>query len=239
MPRRKGQLLLRDRGGESVVARHVRLLGLSTPAEYQQWCRDRGLDAGLRKPERRPAHSLLRLCREPREIGRRREDGSAADRFAHALVRHGLNGRRHGAARAALAELVEALFTSGGPAGAEKLLEPGPAVAALGNSPGNTYVEALPALAERHAAWVRRPAEFAPRTRNAGRMFAALLRHLFARYDVPACMDEAWFKSHLAHARRRRGWFVHVASGRSIRECDLPVALTRRAAHAFASAPAS
>ena len=46
-------------------------------------------------------------------------------------------------------------------------------------------------------------------------------------------MDEAWFGKRSDEALRCQEWFIHIGSGSSVRDLDLPVKLTRRMAHTF------
>lgn len=85
-----------------------------------------------------------------------------------------------------------------------------------------------------YPAWLRPLSEWKPRTHNADRQFHALARHLFARYDVPAFMDEAWMQGQRLH----QNWFKHIGEGKNIRTAEeLPVPLTKMMAHQFLTAP--
>lgn len=116
-----------------------------------------------------------------------------------------------------------------------------PVFSALGPQAGNTGLDALLHLALHHEDWLRPPEEWEPAshalpTRDA---LGALARHLLARYDVPACLDAAWFEGFSAPGAAHRAWFVHVGGGRNIRTApDCPVRLTKMQAHHFSQAPA-
>jgi hypothetical protein len=136
-----------------------------------------------------------------------------------------------------------------------RLLETGPAAARLGQRPGNTVLDGLFALACHHADWLRPVEAWKPESHSARRQFGSLARHLLARYPVPAFMDTAWFEGHLdtasfedpaeaawieanwERAARHQEWFKHIGRGQNIRTADLPLALTKRMAHAFLAAP--
>ena len=120
---------------------------------------------------------------------------------------------------------------------APNLLDARPAFHRLGRVDGNTFAEALGALARHNDAWQQSPSEWKPDSRNPRRQFAALVRFLLARYDVPACLDSVWFGGWDQEAQRQQGWFVHVGSGQNIRTADLPLVLSKRMAHVFAEAP--
>lgn len=96
----------------------------------------------------------------------------------------------------------------------------------------------LAALAHHHRQWIRPPEEWTSQVERNGipqrvDQFSSLARHLFARYDVPTFLDEAWFAERSDEAIRQQKWFIHVGAGGSVRELDTPVHLTRRMAHEF------
>jgi hypothetical protein len=62
------------------------------------------------------------------------------------------------------------------------------------------------------------------------------VRHLLARYPVPAFIDAAWMRRDEA-AELYREWFVRIGRGESIRGAERPIRLTRRIAHHFLRAP--
>ena len=121
--------------------------------------------------------------------------------------------------------------------GRSELLSTAWGSARLGRRPGNALVDGLIALAHWHQHWVHAPSAWRPGGRSQALQFAPLVRHLLARYDVPAFMDMVWFRGHGAEARRQQGWFVHIGAGANIRTADVPLRLTRRMAHHFLQAP--
>jgi hypothetical protein len=112
-----------------------------------------------------------------------------------------------------------------------------PMIPALGPQPGNTGLDGLLMLAIRHGQWLRQPEEWEPERLGARRQFLALARHLLCRYHVPIFLDAAWFEGFTPDAAQHRNWFVHIGSGQNIRSADVPVRLTKMAAHHFMSAP--
>lgn len=106
---------------------------------------------------------------------------------------------------------------------------------------GGRYTNAingLAALAHHHASWIRSPETWSTAVERNGHpqradQFGSLARHLLARFDVPTFLDEAWFGPFEAETLRRQGWFLHLATGGSARDLDLPIHLTRRMAHSF------
>jgi len=96
------------------------------------------------------------------------------------------------------------------------------------------YRSALIALLEHREQWANQPETWEPGTKNAGRQFAALLRHLLAKYEIPVFMDEAWIQ----RDELRIGWWIHVAQGGNIRTAkELPTPLTKMMAHHMMQAP--
>jgi hypothetical protein len=118
------------------------------------------------------------------------------------------------------------------------LIDVTPVFPSLGAEQGNTYIEALLALAHHRSVWLRAPEDWRPATHNAHRKFSALARHLLAYYPVPAFFDAAWFEGATAEARRHQAWFRHIGIGKNIRTAGQPIPLTSRAAHLFLQAPA-
>ena len=106
---------------------------------------------------------------------------------------------------------------------------------------GGVYGSALrglAALAHHHRRWIGFPEDWTSSVERNGipqriDQFSALARHLFAKYDVPTFLDEAWFAEHSDEIVRRQDWFIHIGSGGSVRDLDTPIYLTRRMAHEF------
>ncbi len=82
--------------------------------------------------------------------------------------------------------------------------------------------------------WIRPLSSWKVRTHNADRQFASLLRHLYARFHVPAFLDKVWLSSNRMHQE----WFKHIGDGRNIRKAvGWPETMTKMMAHNFLSAP--
>lgn len=72
---------------------------------------------------------------------------------------------------------------------------------------------------------------------NTHRCISHFARHLYAKYHVPAFMDEAWYFNDIKYTTYRE-WFIHIGQGQNIRTAQgLPVPLTKREAHFFLEAP--
>jgi hypothetical protein len=100
------------------------------------------------------------------------------------------------------------------------------------------HAEALIAFSAHWRDWLRPPDAWEPPDEDANGQFRSLARHLFARYDVPRCLDAAWLAGLTAEGLRYQGWYKLVGRGENIRTAaDLPILLTRTMSHWFAKAP--
>jgi hypothetical protein len=101
------------------------------------------------------------------------------------------------------------------------------------------FAHALLALSAHVPFWLRQPGPWTPRSHNGFRQFDSLLRHLLARYDVPAFMNTAWLEGLTPEGVVHQRWFIHVAQGGNLRTApELPIPLTKRQAHLYLQAPA-
>lgn len=231
---------------------HLAALGLGTASDYQYWCSlngfSRRLDKDWRQRMRERTHAA-RAVTEARLAQARAEKRKPEKIIAGIFQGHiqpsdlqqpqfaaigralkSLAHRTH-AFRAAQRLLIHVCRTT-------ELLSAAPVVAEYGVQAGNSFVEALIALAVHGSAWVREPEDWQPRTHNVRRQFASLARHLFAKWSVPAFMDSVWFRGYGDVAFERQRWFIHVGQGQSIRTAALPLPFTKRMAHHFMLAPA-
>jgi hypothetical protein len=98
-------------------------------------------------------------------------------------------------------------------------------------------VEALRNLLWFERAAVRDPEDWPGATGHPLRVVHALASHLFGSYPIPRFLASVWFGKSAPAATQRRHWFVALARGQSVRSLPLPVALTRRMAHAWMQTP--
>jgi PcfJ-like protein len=65
---------------------------------------------------------------------------------------------------------------------------------------------------------------------------ASLIRHLFAKYDVPQFMEYVFAESSIIHMH----WYIQLGRGDSVQQlCAFPVAFTSKMAHEFRNTPGS
>ncbi|WP_299455921.1 PcfJ domain-containing protein [uncultured Microscilla sp.] len=96
--------------------------------------------------------------------------------------------------------------------------------------------EALLAVFGQANQWLRLPKGWMPtQTEDAQMVFSDLVHYLFAQYEVPQFMDNAWHKGNMAHI----DWFIHLGKGQNIRTApNMYAHLTKKMAHHFLQAPA-
>ena len=86
------------------------------------------------------------------------------------------------------------------------------------------------------AHWIRNLHEWEPNSHNSDKQFSSLLRYLFAEYEVPQFMNDAYHTGNEIH----KYWFRHIGTGSNIRTAEgLPIPLTKKVAHHFLEAPES
>lgn len=236
---------------------HVKSLGLKSVDEYQQWCDRNGFSCRLKKHWKQRCRELHharqaiaegRLGQKKRE--KRRLNGVLLDvcsgnlreedvtlpflkRLCQVLRPSGKAKHEREVDRKSLHRLLTRLHEC-----RAKLFDGDPVIEQLGQLPGNTYIEALASIAAHSSAWQRPVGDWKPRSHNAGRQFASLLRHLFVKYDdVPLFFDSVWFAGRTKTAAEQRKWYLHVGRGQNIRHCQLPIILTKKMAYWFMRAP--
>ena len=78
------------------------------------------------------------------------------------------------------------------------------------------------------------------KSRDAGRLRLAAARHLFARYPVPAPLENIWLDSgglDDEEIRLRKRWYIFVAGGWSLYKEEARRWLTRKEVHCFLNPP--
>lgn len=100
---------------------------------------------------------------------------------------------------------------------------------------GEVLLSGLVEIARRRGGWLRPIHKWLPPQASPFVQFRSLVKHLFARYRVPTFMASVWLRSPPEAA-----WldlFLHLGRGKSIRQFDTPIRLTKRMARHFMQAP--
>lgn len=226
------------------MRRHLGRLGLRAFSDYQAWCRAHRFAATVDKSpydleeelealaaDQARAARHARLHANPRKLI---EAACAGDIDPAAIARPQLQAfclsihksPRDAAARQSLCALLLKVNDE-----ADFLLE---GISFMGRSYG--YVDALIRINERRWQWVAPLESWRPASHNGRRQFSSLVRHLLARYPVPAFMDQAWFRAEPG-AERYREWFAQLGAGKNIRTLSTPIPMSKLMAHHFLSAP--
>ena len=240
------EILTRD----SEFASHLEALGMTSVEEYTSWCARHGFSPRIEKHWRNRCKERYFVAqneirdrnsrkkkekRKPRQIIARILDGDVKEAdltqphwvLIHQMVEAIDDQPTRDAARRLLIAVE----------GRTGLLTTEPACPQLGARDENTFIGGLLGLARHHDSWVRPLKAWTPQSYNVRRQFTSLVRHLLAKYPVPAFMDAVWFRGQSEEAARQQTWFKRLGDGESPRSLDLPIALTKRMAHYFLQAP--
>ena len=230
---------------KAALDKHIKALGLASAESYRAWCSQQGLSTGLNKSERQRRKEIELAARLKSAAALntvRRQVRRARDTIAEILDGQVAADQLKADYLRKIAEVAQALDPDARQALQKllsvaqqrtQLLSTDPALDRLGPQPGNTFIEALAALARHWQDWLEPAADWRPDSRNLRRQFGHLARHLLSRYPVPTYMDCAWFKPQ----NHQQTWFKALGSGQSIRTLDLPLPLNKRMAHQFLTAP--
>lgn len=234
---------------QSDLDRHLAALEMTSVEAYQAWCRAQGFGDGLHKSSahrqqeqhhaarakaqalsaRAAAHQHKRRRKETLELiaaGRIEEEELTSPVLlrVHFLFHQVLT---EPAVKEAFLRLLVHVEKS------SRFFHIKPAVAQYGPQPENTFIDALAALAQWQPLWIRAVDDWQPASHNARRQFGALARHLLAEYDIPVCMDTAWFRGMDDAAQQQQEWFIHIGMGRNIRKAAIPLEFSKKMAHIF------
>jgi hypothetical protein len=248
--RTKGVLSSVDQEADRELRYHLQTLGVENVEEYRNWCRQHGFSRRLDKggPQRQRERlvatrevATARLAEYKKKAkfpdaiidifsGRLRRIESRSPSLA-AIQRASEATSKDRRVRANLLSLLLHVQPI------TNFLDATPALPQFGPQAGNTWIDALTALALHWRAWLRPVEEWQPRTHNTRRQFASLARHLLAEYPVPSFMDSVWFMGTGSAADCRQRWFSHIGRGKNLRTADVPLPLTKRMAHYVMQAP--
>jgi hypothetical protein len=248
--RNKGTLNPVDEEQEQALQQHLQSLGLGNVADYKAWCRKHSFSGRLDKswPQRQREYLVatreIATARMIEHKKRARLPDAILDIFGGKLHRT----ETRSPSLAAIQRASDA--TERDHSAREKLLllllhvqpitsflDGSPAMPQCGHQAGNTWTDALVALAHHWRHWLRPAEDWRPRTHNTRRQFASLVRHLLTEYPVPIFLDSVWFMGLGPIALCRQRWYIHIASGHNLRTADVPIPLTKRMAHHFMLAP--
>ena len=98
------------------------------------------------------------------------------------------------------------------------------------------YMKGLIKVFERKGQWIRPYSDWKPKSHNKRKQFSHLLRHLFGKYEIPAFMDNVWFRSDPG-SYRYRDWYVNLIRGDSLIKQKSRLRVTKKIAHYFGTAP--
>lgn len=235
---------------QTTFQKHLEALGLETTEAYQTWCRRHGFGEGIHKS---------RVQRQQELRYEDRNDGQVALALQHKRRRRDtveLIARGKIEEHELTSPLLQNIYYQFDVIGDQQdvrdaflrlLLDTEkradffhvkPVVPSFGPQPDNTFLGGLCTLAYWHSFWLRDVESWKPASHNDRRQFGAFARYLLAKYDVPACMDSAWFRGIDDTAQQQQDWFIHIGSGRNIRKADIPLIYSKRMAHTFLQAPA-
>lgn len=232
------------------VAAHVEKLALQSVEQYQCWCREQGLGDSLYKSaaQRRKELDLAQRLRGEAALAKvkkrvRRSANAIAQVCAgqldieelHSEELRGIHRACAALDAAARAHFCDLLLWA--EKRARPLLSMRPVLDRLGPIEGNSFIEALAALAAHGADWHNSPSAAKAESRNGRRQLASLSRFLLATYEVPACMDSVWYRGTGEVAQKQQAWFKHVGAGGNMRRAELPLQFSKRMAHVFLQAP--
>lgn len=236
---------------QSSIDEHIEALELNCVEAYQTWCRANGFGAGLQKSptlrqqERHHASQMkiqiLASKAAAYQHKRRRKDtialiaaGQIGEEELTSPVLLQIHFLFHqaiteSAVQDAFLELLIHVEKN------SRLFHIKPVVSQYGPQPENTFIHALAALAQWHTMWLREVGKWQPSSHNARPQFGSLSRHLLADYDIPVCMDTAWFRGMDDEAEQQQEWFIHIGIGKNIRKAAIPLNYSKQMAHTFIS----
>jgi hypothetical protein len=98
-------------------------------------------------------------------------------------------------------------------------------------------IDALTRIASHAHAWARPVENWTTPSGSAFVQFRSLVNHLFARYPVPNLMAAVWLLDDDPVAAGQRLLFLHLGAGKSVRQFETRIRLTKGMARHFMQAP--
>ena len=221
------------------LQRHLTALDLNSIEEYVQWCQRNGFSTRVDKHWRQrckeryfASQSAISRTVRSRKTQKRHPRRTLNQIFSGQLEAESL-GSPHLRLIHQLAQQVpspiQRVFRDVAlkAESCSQLLSSRPAIKEFGTQPGNTFINGLLRLCHHHDDWLQPIDSWRPSSRNPSRQFHSLVRHLLAKYSIPAFMDSVWFQQR-DDAMRRENWFKKLAKGCSPRDLDFPIPVTKK-----------
>ncbi|MCZ6634702.1 MAG: PcfJ domain-containing protein [bacterium] len=111
------------------------------------------------------------------------------------------------------------------------LMRPAQASKSYGSITANTHLAGLGQLARHQKDWIRPLEDWRPESGKPREQFHTLVRHLLAKYNVPAFFNNAFFQGSTPESHAQQEWFKHIGMGQNIRTAGIPMRITKRMAH--------
>ncbi len=210
---------------------HIHKLGLSTVEEYKLWCRQHNFCCKLRKNYRERINELSALSSiSVSQIMANEKKGRNLKEVLPKIYKEELDGEN---LRNPIAKEIAYAFERSN--SREDLLR---LMLYIGENSellkDTSYIKGIEMIANHADSWIRPLESWFVKRHNRDWQFSQLLRHLFAKYDIPQFMDRVW----LIENETYQNWYKHIGSGQNIRTApEIPITLTKKMAHHFLSAP--
>lgn len=210
---------------------HIHKLGLSTVEEYKLWCRQHNFCCKLKKNIRERTNELSALSSiSVSQIMANEKKGRNLKEIIPRIYNEKLDGEnlRNPTAK-------EIAFAFERSSSRDDLLR---LMLYIGENSDllkdASYIKGVEMIANHADSWIRPLESWFVKRHNRDWQFSQLLRHLFAKFDIPPFMDRVWFSENETH----QNWYKHIGSGQNIRTApDIPTTLTKKMAHHFLNAP--
>lgn len=214
-----------------IIRHHIEELGFTTVEAYKLWCRQHNFCCKLRKNNRERLEELVALSSiSVSQIMTNEKKSRNLKEVIPMIYNEELDGEdlRNPTAK-------EIAFAFERSSSREDLLR---LMLYIGENSDllkdASYIKGIEMIANHADSWLRPLDAWFVNRHNRDWQFSQLLRHLFAKYDIPSFLDRVWFTSNETH----QNWYKHIGVGQNIRTApELPVTLTKKMAHHFLNAP--
>jgi hypothetical protein len=235
---------------KNVLLEHIKALGLDDVDDYIDWCSSHGFTRGLVKTgsEREKEKYLVRQIAAEQTLRTRATSKFSVRTLQSAFIEKTVQSsspaiklavqlcdKLKDAERRSFGDFTVSIFERCPELISSDAVENRPAGA-------RTYLHVLRSVIDYRDFWIRDIVDWLPKSHNRDKNLAALLRHLFAKYEVPSFLDSAWTTS-LPDASpivsNYQSWFIEIGQGASVRGlAGFPYNFTKKQAHSFLQAPA-